>query len=56
MFELGNVRFRPLEKEDLKLLHEWENDSETMLYSRSNPLSLLSLAQLENQNQEWIKD
>lgn len=56
MFEFGRVRFRPLEKDDLRLLHEWENDSELIMYSRSKPLNSASLAQLERQFEDWIKD
>lgn len=56
MFEFGNLRFRSTEKEDLKLLHEWENDFELIMYSRSKPLNLVSMAQLEQQYEEWIKD
>jgi len=37
MFELGDIRFKPVEKDDLKLLHKWENDFELMMYSRSKP-------------------
>jgi RimJ/RimL family protein N-acetyltransferase len=56
MFEFGSVRFRPTEREDLKLLHEWENDFELIMYSRSRPLNFLNMAQLEKQYEEWIKD
>ena len=56
MFEFGRVRFRPLEREDLGLLHRWENDSELIMYSRSRPLNFVSLAQLEKQYEEWMKD
>jgi diamine N-acetyltransferase len=56
MFEFGNVRFRPVEKEDLKLLHAWENDFETIMYSRSRPMSFVSMAQLEKQYEDWMKE
>lgn len=56
MFELGAIRLRPMEKEDLKLLHEWENDFELIMYSRSKPISFVSMAQLEKQYEEWMKD
>jgi RimJ/RimL family protein N-acetyltransferase len=55
MFEFAGLRFRPLEKEDLKLVHVWENDFELMMYSRSKPLNLVSMAQLEEKYQEWMK-
>lgn len=56
MFEFGRVRFRALEREDLGLLHGWENDSELIMYSRSRPLNFVSLAQLEKQYEDWMKD
>ncbi|UCE95811.1 MAG: GNAT family N-acetyltransferase [Candidatus Bathyarchaeota archaeon] len=56
MFEFGNLRFRPTEKEDLTLLHEWENDFELIMYSRSKPLNFMSMVQLEKQFEDWMKD
>jgi diamine N-acetyltransferase len=56
MFEFGSVRFRPVEKEDLKLLHGWENDFELMVYSRGRPLNFASLVQLEKLYDDWVKD
>jgi len=56
MFEFANLRFRPLEKEDLRLLHVWENDFEVMMYSRSKPLNMASMAQLEKQYEERMKE
>jgi RimJ/RimL family protein N-acetyltransferase len=56
VFEFGRVRFRPLERDDLGLLHGWENDSEVIMYSRSRPLNFASLAQLEKQFEDWMKD
>ena len=40
----------------MKQLHEWENDSELMTFSRSKPMNFASMAQLEKQFEEWIKD
>jgi len=56
MFEFGALRFRPVEREDLKLLHDWENDYELMMYSRSRPMNSKSMAQLEQEYAEWVKD
>jgi RimJ/RimL family protein N-acetyltransferase len=55
MFEFAGLRFRPLEKEDLKLVHVWENDFELMMYSRSRPLNVVSMTQLEEKYEEWMK-
>jgi len=56
VFELGSVRLRPMEKEDLKLWHVWENDFEVMMWSRSRPLNMANMAQLEARFDEWSKD
>ena len=56
MFEFGDIRFRPLEKDDLKLLHTWENDYELIMYSRSRPINVLSMAQIERQYEERMKE
>lgn len=51
-----DIRFRPVEKDDLKLLHKWENDFELMMYSRSKPLNFVSMEQLERQYDKWMKE
>jgi RimJ/RimL family protein N-acetyltransferase len=56
LFEFGRIRFRPVEREDLKILHSWENDFELIMYSRSKPMNFVNMAQLEKQYEEWIKD
>lgn len=56
MFELGDIQFRPVEKDDLKLLYKWENDFELMMYSRSKPLNFVSMEQLERQYDKWMKE
>jgi diamine N-acetyltransferase len=56
VFEFAELRFRPLEKDDLRLLHVWENDFETMMYSRSQPLCTISMSQFEAKYTEWMKD
>lgn len=55
MFEFAGLRFRSLEKEDLKLLHVWENDFELMMYSRSKPLNVVTMTQWEEKYEEWMK-
>jgi RimJ/RimL family protein N-acetyltransferase len=56
VFEFGDIRLRPIEKEDLKVLHEWENDFEVILYSRNLPINFVSMPQLEKRYEEWVKD
>jgi RimJ/RimL family protein N-acetyltransferase len=56
MFEFGNIRLRAIEKADLPLLHEWENDSELMLLSKDRSMTFASNAQLEKQYEDWTKD
>jgi len=54
MFEFSDVRFRPVEKEDLKVLHEWENDFEVIMYSRNMPMNFVNMTQLEKRYEEWV--
>ncbi len=56
MFEFGSVRFRPVEREDLKVLHDWENDFEVIMYSRQRPINFVNMAQLEKQYEDWLKN
>ena len=56
MFEFGELRFRALEKDDLKLLHVWENDFETMMMHRGEPLNTVSMSRFEEKYAEWMKD
>lgn len=56
MFQFGDVMFRPIEKQDLDLLHTWENYAELMMYSRSRPLNFQSITQLEKQFEERLKE
>jgi RimJ/RimL family protein N-acetyltransferase len=56
MFDFGGLRFRPAEKDDLKLLHVWENDFEVIMHSRNRSMNFLSMVQLEKQYEEWMKD
>ncbi|NWF87216.1 GNAT family N-acetyltransferase [Candidatus Bathyarchaeota archaeon] len=56
MFEFGDIRLRPIEREDLKVLHEWENDFEVIMYSRNMPINFVNMPQLEKRYEEWVKD
>jgi RimJ/RimL family protein N-acetyltransferase len=56
MFEFGNLRFRAWEKEDLKLVHQWENDFELIMYSRSLPMNSMSMTQIERMYEERMKE
>jgi len=56
MFQFGSLVFRRTEKQDLELIHKWENDSELMMYSRSMPLNFVTVTQLEKQFEEGLKD
>lgn len=56
MFEFGDLRFRPWEKEDLKIIHQWENDFELIMYSRSLPMNSMSMTQIERMYEERMKE
>ncbi|NPA74531.1 MAG: GNAT family N-acetyltransferase [Euryarchaeota archaeon] len=43
MFEIGPIRLRPVEKEDMELVHKWENDFSLMLYSRGKPENMIPM-------------
>ncbi len=38
------------------MLHEWENDFELIMYSRSKPINFVNMAQLEKQYEEWVRN
>lgn len=40
----------------MKFLHEWENDFELIMFSRSRPLNFVSMPQLEKQYEESLKN
>jgi RimJ/RimL family protein N-acetyltransferase len=56
MFEFGDLYLRPIEKDDLRAIQEWENDSELMMFSRTQPVNFTSLVQLEKQYEDWTRD
>lgn len=56
MFEFGDVKLRPMEKEDLKFLHTWENDYELIMYSRSQPINVMNMTQIERRYEERLKE
>jgi RimJ/RimL family protein N-acetyltransferase len=57
MFEFGTIRYRAIEKEDLKYVHEWENDYDLFLYLRGGtPLHFITLEQIENEYNDLLKD
>ena len=56
MFEFGKVRFRATEKDDLRFIHEWENDAEVMTFSRNVPMNFANIAQIEKMYDEWNKN
>jgi len=45
-----------MEREDLKLLHGWENDFEVTMNSRNLPLNFVSMPQLEKRFEKWMED
>jgi RimJ/RimL family protein N-acetyltransferase len=49
------VILRPLEHEDLKLLHEWQNDEDVMRLARSSPDSAVSMQALETEYEKIIR-
>ncbi len=56
MMEIGRIRFRPLRREDLRLLEVWENCHVCTLYSRGKPLVFKNMDDIEREYEEYIKD
>src|SRR5712692_3970177 len=50
-----NVLLRALEREDLQLLHTWQNDESIMRLARSYPESMISLEALQGEYEKAIK-
>ncbi len=55
MFKIGPVTLRPLEREDLSLVHELENDFLGTYYSRGMPINFRSMEEVVNEFEEDIK-
>ncbi|AGB04656.1 acetyltransferase, ribosomal protein N-acetylase [Aciduliprofundum sp. MAR08-339] len=55
MIQLGPIIMRAWERKDLEYVHRWENDFETMLYSRGTPHHAKGLEQIERYFEEEIK-
>ncbi len=50
-----NILLRALEREDLKLLHKWQNDGELMRLARSYPDNMSSMEALQGEYEKAIK-
>ncbi|MBD6956000.1 MAG: GNAT family N-acetyltransferase [Thermoplasmatales archaeon] len=55
MFRIADIKFKPLEREDLKLVHELENDFLGTYFSRGMPLTFKSMDEVVNEYEEDIK-
>jgi RimJ/RimL family protein N-acetyltransferase len=51
-----HVTLRALEREDLKLIHKWQNDEEVMRLARSQPDHAISMEALAAQLEKNLKD
>ncbi len=56
MLEIGAIILRAWEKEDLKKVYGWENDFDTMLYSRGAPHQVRSYEETLERYQEDMKN
>ena len=56
MFEFGPIALRSVERDDLKKIHEWENDSEVMFYSRGRPHNIRSYDEVVKRYEEDLKN
>ncbi len=56
MLEIGTIRLRAWENKDLEHVYRWENDFETMLYSRGKPENAVSMDTLNERYDEDRKN
>ncbi|MGC8663371.1 MAG: GNAT family N-acetyltransferase [Thermoplasmata archaeon] len=55
MFRIANLRLRPLERNDLTLVHELENDEQGTLYARGLPLNFKTMDEVIQEYEEDMK-
>lgn len=55
MFSIGNIRLRPLERNDLSLVHELENDEHGTFYARGLPLNFKTMDEIILEYEEDLK-
>lgn len=55
MFRIGGIRLRPLERNDLALVHELENDEQGTFYARGMPLNFKTMDEVVQEYEEDIK-
>lgn len=56
MFEIGKIRFRPFEREDIPLLLNWENRHRVTLFSRGQPVVFKNRDELERKYEKDLED
>ncbi|MFO7792207.1 MAG: GNAT family protein [Candidatus Saliniplasma sp.] len=56
MFEIGKIRFRPFDREDIPLLENWESKHRVTLYSRGRPLVFKNRDELEKEYEEDLEN
>lgn len=55
MFRIGGIRLRPLERNDLALVHELENDEQGTFYARGMPLNFKTMDEVVQEYEEDLK-
>ncbi|MFW6305138.1 MAG: GNAT family N-acetyltransferase [Candidatus Saliniplasma sp.] len=56
MFEIGKIRFRVMNREDIPLLENWESEYQVTLFSRGEPLVFKNRDNIENEYEENLKN
>ncbi|MGM0404577.1 MAG: GNAT family N-acetyltransferase [Thermoplasmatota archaeon] len=56
MFEIGQIRFRAMDREDIPLLVNWESEHQVTLFSRGEPIVLKNRDDVEKEYEENLKD
>ncbi len=56
MFEIGKIRFRAMNRDDIPLLENWESEHQVTLFSRGEPLVFKNRDDIENEYEENLKN
>ncbi len=56
MFEIGEIRYRAMDRDDIPLLENWESEHQVTLFSRGEPIVFKNRDDIEKEYEENLKD
>ncbi|MFO8109118.1 MAG: GNAT family protein [Thermoplasmata archaeon] len=56
LFEIGRIRFRPLEKEDICLMDRWEDHHVVTLFARGKTLVFKAREEIKREYEEYLEN